>query len=214
MRRSLRRRPKPVAPAESPRWRWLFSVLALRPMKKLLQSEAAGRRQKRVRHGLCCQGMPFFHAGVPLPFLFTDRNIAGDNPFEQGAPRCYQFKIGNTVTAPKCVCKKNVTKLKIVPPEQVCNSLFSRIKNVQKKQHSHSERDFLFFFPCSSGCLPLHSPLFQVLLTELNREPCANQGRARRCNRGRIPQHVTVRQRMGRRGRRMNRESEDLPEKT
>ena len=27
---------------------------------------------------------------------------------------------------------------------------------------------------------------------ELNREPCENQGRARCCNRGRTPQHVTV----------------------
>mgnify|MGYP006292962025 FL=1 len=53
----------------------------------------------------------------------------------------------------------------------------------------------------------------QVLVTELNREPCANQGRARRCDRGRKPYNATLESFLrGRLGWRLIRESEDLPE--
>ena len=50
---------------------------------------------------------------------------------------------------------------------------------------------------------------FQMLLTELNREPGANPGRARRCNRGRTLHKATANMREGAAGR-MIRESEDL----
>ena len=49
------------------------------------------------------------------------------------------------------------------------------------------------FSPCPLENPPVHLPSVQVLLTELDREPRVNRGRARRCNRGRMPHHVTVR---------------------
>jgi hypothetical protein len=53
--------------------------------------------------------------------------------------------------------------------------------------------DFFYFFIS-------YSDLFRRLF-ELNREPCENRGRARRCNRGRKLQDVTVHFGMGRRSR-------------
>ena len=51
-----------------------------------------------------------------------------------------------------------------------------------------------------------------MLLTELNREPGVNPGRARRCNRGQKLPNATACIHAGRRSQRMIRESEDLSE--
>lgn len=58
------------------------------------------------------------------------------------------------------------------------------------------------------------SILVQVLVTEQNREPRENRGRARRCDRGRRPHDATGLLGWEGAADRMIRESEDLPEQT
>ena len=57
---------------------------------------------------------------------------------------------------------------------------------VTRKRHQ-----VVVFFLTSPGCFYSRLSKVQALVTELNREPRENRGRARRCNRGRGPHHAT-----------------------